>query len=153
MRVRVYMSSAVVMFSCTLVLSRQSARKGLSAKYDLLEQTARYWVGQSKQEYIWGKRTCKRHSLTLGRGHEGCFREVLQEDSRSSMYRTIIVWLPAWKILAVNFSNMLHACYYDYLVSSNWIEILTDVYFHRLKINHDSHEFILESGTVANSFY
>jgi hypothetical protein len=24
------------------------------------------------------------------------------------------------------------------------------VYFRRLKINHDSHEFILESGTIAN---
>jgi hypothetical protein len=31
--------------------------------------------------------------------------------------------------------------------------ILTFVYFHRLKINHDSHEFILESSTVANSYY
>jgi hypothetical protein len=28
--------------------------------------------------------------------------------------------------------------------------ILIGVYFRRLKINHDSHEFILESGTVAN---
>jgi hypothetical protein len=28
--------------------------------------------------------------------------------------------------------------------------ILIDVYFRRLKINHDCHEFILESGTVAN---
>jgi hypothetical protein len=27
---------------------------------------------------------------------------------------------------------------------------LTDVYFRRLKINHDTHEFILDSGTVAN---
>jgi hypothetical protein len=31
--------------------------------------------------------------------------------------------------------------------------ILTVVYVHRLKINHDSHEFILESGTVANSLF
>jgi hypothetical protein len=42
-------------------------------------------------------------------------------------------------------------CFLDYLVSANWITILTDVYFHRLKINHDSHEFILESGTIANT--
>ncbi len=26
------------------------------------------------------------------------------------------------------------------------------VYFHRLKINHESHEFILESRTIANSY-
>ncbi len=28
---------------------------------------------------------------------------------------------------------------------------LTDVYFRRLKINHDTHEFILDSGIVANN--
>ncbi len=31
--------------------------------------------------------------------------------------------------------------------------MLTDVYFHRLKINHDFYEFILESGAVANRNY
>jgi hypothetical protein len=45
--------SAVVLFTCTLVLSHQSAWKGLSAKHEPLEQTASYWVGQSKQEYTW----------------------------------------------------------------------------------------------------
>ncbi len=30
--------------------------------------------------------------------------------------------------------------------------ILTVVYFHRLRINHDSHQFILESGTIANNY-
>ncbi len=29
--------------------------------------------------------------------------------------------------------------------------LLIAVYFRRLKINHDLHEFILESGTIANS--
>ncbi len=33
------------------------------------------------------------------------------------------------------------------------LAILTDVYFRRLKINHDTHELILEFGTVANSKY
>jgi hypothetical protein len=33
------------------------------------------------------------------------------------------------------------------------IELLIVVYFHRLKINHESHELILESGTVANIGY
>jgi hypothetical protein len=83
--------SAVMLFICTIVLSRQSARKGLSAKYEPVKQTARFWVGQSKQEYTWGKRTSKRHSLTLDRGHEGRIHELLQDDGRSSMYRTIIV--------------------------------------------------------------
>jgi hypothetical protein len=30
--------------------------------------------------------------------------------------------------------------------------LLIAVYFRRIKINHDSHEFILESGTVANRY-
>jgi hypothetical protein len=33
------------------------------------------------------KRAGKRLSLIRGRGHDGRIREVLQEDSRSSMYR------------------------------------------------------------------
>jgi hypothetical protein len=32
------------------------------------------------------------------------------------------------------------------------IHVLITVYFRRLKINHDSHEFILGSGTVANRY-
>jgi hypothetical protein len=67
----------------------QQAGKELSAKYEPLEQTARYWVGQSKQEYTWGKRTSKRFSLTPDRGHEGRIHEVLQEDLFSSMYIAI----------------------------------------------------------------
>jgi hypothetical protein len=64
------------------------------------EQTARYWVGQSKQEYTWRKRSGKRFTLTLNRGHEGCIREVLQEDSCSSMYKDIAMQLSTWKELA-----------------------------------------------------
>ncbi len=83
--------SAAVLFTCTLVLNRQLVRKGLNVKHEPLEHTARYWVGQSKQEIYLGKRTSKRLSLTLDRGHEGRIREVLQEDGRSSMYEIIIV--------------------------------------------------------------
>jgi hypothetical protein len=49
-------------------------------------------------------------------------------------------------------------CCHDYLVTHylprilELSTVLTVVYFHRLKINHDSHEFILESGTVGNSY-
>ncbi len=56
-------------------------------KHESLEQTARYWVGQDKQgRYMW-KRAGQRFSLTRERGHDRCIREVLQEDSRSSMYK------------------------------------------------------------------
>jgi hypothetical protein len=55
-------------------------------KHEPLEQIARsrYWMGQSKQEYTWGKRISKRLSLPLDRGHERRIREVLQEDGRAS---------------------------------------------------------------------
>ncbi len=66
-------------------------RKGSSAKCEPLKQTARYWVGQSKQEYTGGKRSSKRFSLTLDRGHKGRIREVIQDDSHSSMYSGIAI--------------------------------------------------------------
>jgi hypothetical protein len=65
--------------------------KGLSVKLDPLEQTARNWVGQSKQGIYLGKRTNRRLSLSLEQGHEGRIREVIQEDGRSSMYKVITV--------------------------------------------------------------
>ncbi len=56
-------------------------------KYELLEQTARYWVNQDKQSrYMW-KRTSKSLSLTRERGHDGHIREVPHEDSHSRMYK------------------------------------------------------------------
>jgi hypothetical protein len=58
-------------------------------KHESLGLTARYWVGQNKQRrYMW-KRVGKKLSLTRGRGQDGRIREVLQESSRSSMYKSI----------------------------------------------------------------
>jgi hypothetical protein len=37
--------------------------------------------------------------------------------------------------------------------SQGRLAILINVYFFRLKTKHDSHEFILEFGTVANSLF
>ncbi len=42
------------------------------------------------------------------------------------------------------------SCYYS-CIQGYWFVILIGVYFRRLKLNDDSHEFILESGTVANN--
>jgi hypothetical protein len=56
-------------------------------KHEPVGQTGRYWVGQDKQEWYMWKRANKRFSLTRGRGHDKRIREVLQEESRSSMYR------------------------------------------------------------------
>ncbi len=56
-------------------------------KHESLGQTGRYWVGQDKQgRYMW-KRAGKRFSLIRGRDHDRHFCEVLQESSRSTMYK------------------------------------------------------------------
>jgi hypothetical protein len=47
--------------------------------------------------------------------------------------------------------GILLVCYCDYLYPKKLSMILIVVYFQRLKINHDSHEFILESGTNTNN--
>ncbi len=60
--------------------------KGLSVKSDPLEQTARHWMGPGKQEVHLERETSGRLSLSLDPGHEGCIREVLQEDGCSRMY-------------------------------------------------------------------
>jgi hypothetical protein len=65
--------------------------KGLSVKLDPFEQTAKYWAGQSKQGIYLGKRTNRRLSLSMDRGHEGRIHEGLQEDGCSSMYKVVTV--------------------------------------------------------------
>jgi hypothetical protein len=79
-----------MLFTCTLVLSHPVSKEEVEWEHEPLEQTARYWVGQSKQEIYLGKGTSKKLSLILDRGHEGRIREVLQEDGRSSMYKVMI---------------------------------------------------------------
>ncbi len=111
-------------YVCPLVLSCQLARKGLSAKYEPLNKTARYWVGQSKQEYTWGKRTSKRLSLPLDRGHERRIRKVPQEDGHSSVYRAILFDCPYERILPWIFPMCyLHA---TMIILYPWIKYNTD---------------------------
>ncbi len=44
-----------ILFTSVLVLSVQLSREGARVKHELLEQTARYWVGQDKQEKIYAE--------------------------------------------------------------------------------------------------
>jgi hypothetical protein len=60
--------------------------KGLSVKSDPLEQTARNWMGQGKQEVHLERETSGKLSLSLNPGHEGRIGGVLQEDGCSYMY-------------------------------------------------------------------
>jgi uncharacterized paraquat-inducible protein A len=60
----------------------------------------------------------------------------------------------AVQVCTVNYVQLFsynHISYYYSCIQGCWFIILIVVYFRRLKINQDSHEFILESGTVANN--
>jgi hypothetical protein len=81
-------------------------------------------------------------SLSPKRGHEGRIREVLQEDRCSSMYSNYVHCHPIMSCIHIS------CCYF--LRLGNLIRNINWCYFLRLKINHDSHEFILEPGTGAN---
>jgi hypothetical protein len=61
--------------------------EGAHVKHESLGQTARYWLGQDKQGRYMRRKAGKRFSLTRGQGHDGHIHEVLQESSRSSMYK------------------------------------------------------------------
>ncbi len=96
------------------------------------------------------KQSSRSLSSTLDWGHEGHICKVLQEDGRSTKYRAMITYLCCRKKLSWVTCSILSMINYDCSMSRK-----PDLHywpiFRRLKINHDSHEFILEFGTVTNS--
>jgi hypothetical protein len=72
-----------------------------------------------------------------------CFKKIaIQEDRYSSMYSNYCAFTP---YILMHSRIML-------LFQGILFIILISVNFHRLKINHDTHEFILESGTIMNTY-
>ncbi len=84
-------------------------------------------------------------SLSPERGHEGRSHEVPKEDCCSSMYSNNMHFVVLY--LRVSMCRTIISVFRE-----NQYVILIAVYF-RLKINHDIHEFTLDSGTVANRWY
>jgi hypothetical protein len=83
-------------------------------------------------------------SLSLEQGHEGSIHEVLQEDCCSRMYINFYALSSCNILYSRIVCNFLHPG--NLIRNIDWC-----LFFRSLKINHDSHEFILESGTVVNS--
>jgi hypothetical protein len=83
-------------------------------------------------------------SSSLERGHEGHIREVLQEDSFSNMYNNLICSTSCNVIYS---RNMLQFRSGNLIRNTDWC-----LFFCRLKINHDFHELILESGSIVKSY-
>jgi hypothetical protein len=137
-----------VLFTCTAV---RPVRKG---EHEI-------WVVGVNSKILGGPRQTRRMltsqsnrslSSTLDWGHEERICEVLQEDGHSSMYRTMIVYLFCKNKLSWVICNMLSVINYDYsMICKPILQYWPMFIFRRLKINHDSHEFILEFGTCANN--
>jgi hypothetical protein len=77
-------------------------------------------------------------SLSLERGHEGHIYEVFK-------YVQYLICICHLVI------SCIHVMCAISCIQGIWFVILIVFIFAGFKINHDSHEFILESGTVANS--
>jgi hypothetical protein len=129
-------------------------------KYESLGQITSYWVGQDKQgrynveESWWGAQfnPRTRPEWTYSRG--------AARDSRSIMYKMYRCYA-AIHIKRKDLDIMRYLCVplfmINYLLLIAYCSVvhvlcLISCFFCRLKINHDSHEFILEFRTVANNY-
>ncbi len=145
--------SVAMLFTCTLVLSCPAGKGGFECETWVVEVTARYWVGQNIQEgYLW-KRASKRFSIILDWGHAGRIREVLQEMAVQVCTK---LWLHNYT-MERNCHELFIACYLCLIIVIPCLQADLQYWpmfiFHRLKINHDPHEFILKFGTIANIIF
>ncbi len=152
--------SIAIFFTCMLVFHCPIGKGG---------RTCETWNNRTNSKILGGPRQTRmihveegwqevQSCLIRGRGHDGCIPEVLQEDSRSSMYTVEYIWCNMCLKEKGNWNVMCHLYYITYawlipmivcclqLCYFYWFFI-----FRRLKINHDSYEFILELGTIASS--
>jgi hypothetical protein len=136
--------SIVVMFTCTSVRSHPDSRRHYMWNLTRCNKQQNTGLGVATRCMLRG-RGQKGLSSSLERGYEGHIREVLQEDSCSSMYSN-------YYITCSHVLSCALVIYLQFLTcreTDSWYWLV--FIFRRLKINHDSHEFILESGTVANT--
>jgi hypothetical protein len=138
--------SVVTLLTCTLVRSHPDSKEGDRCETRSIEINSKILDWAWQQDACSEREARRKLNLSLERGHEGCIREVLQEDGCSSIYKSWLCVLTC--IISVSSLSMP----YNYLLPGNLFTLLTAVYFSQVKINHDSHEFILESGNVMNSY-
>jgi hypothetical protein len=136
--------SVVMLFTCTLARSHPDSRKALGVKPDPLRQTARYWAEHSNKMHAQRQRPGRDFVWSWTKAMKDIFTRC---SKKIAVQVCIVIIVCSFSCNIICFHNMLSIHY----VWGNWFIILIGVYFLRLKINHDSHEFILESSTVANS--
>jgi hypothetical protein len=111
-------------------------------------------VGQDKQGRHKWKRAGGGLILTRGRGQEGHIHKVLQEVAAQVCIKctfAFCVRTKDWDVVSypLNSSSVLYNVFLHSLYNS--FSCLIVIFLCRLKMNNDSHEFILDFGTDANS--
>jgi hypothetical protein len=135
--------SFVVMFTCTLVRSHPDSR-GARCETWTIAINSKILVGRGNKMHahrerpVWGSVLARKEAMkdVFAR----CFKKTAVQEC------TVIICNCCLIMSCIQVS-----CYYS-CIQGYWFIILINVYFRRLKINHESHEFILESGTVANNY-
>jgi hypothetical protein len=79
--------SIILLFTYVLVLSCPVGKGECTCEKLIVGANSKILGGSRQTRKIHVERTSKRFSLTRGRGYDGCFREVPQEGSHSSMYK------------------------------------------------------------------
>ncbi len=139
--------SVVMLFTCTLVRSCPERNEGVGC------ETRSVRTNSKILDEPWQTRN------TFGEGDQ----KEAQSKPGSRPWRMYLQGaLRRWLFKYVQVIIMC-SCLYNYhvfslyalqlFISRSWFTLLIAVYFHRLKINHESHEFILESGTITNNTY
>ncbi len=143
--------SIVMLFTCTLVWSRPVGKEGFERETWAVGVNSKILGGPKQIRRMFLEESSKGLSQTLDWGYEGHIHEVLQKDGRYSMYK---LWLHNYAVKR-NYCKLFIACYLWlirlFLARKLNLQYWSMFIFRRLKINHDSHEFILEFCTVSNT--
>ncbi len=129
------------MFTCIKVL-RPPAVKGGLCVWNMNHRGKQHVAGWARTNIIeWEPlQAWKELSLNRGQGQDGRIREVLQRIAAQvcmNVYNKPVMFLSSLQIEECNVQGARLIC----------------LFLCRLKINHDTHEFILEYSTVTNNYY
>jgi hypothetical protein len=107
--------------------------------------------GQSRSQYIPRRGSCRTCSRGASRRLKPKYVHVHSRKEMPNLFSSIFTGKPTFKIYIAQYVHAFIANDCRLFSCTSCIHIITGVYFCRLKINHESHEFILDPGTIANS--
>jgi hypothetical protein len=148
-----------ILFTCITVLSRLVV-KG--------QWVCKIWIGGTNNKLLGGPRQIRKTQYRRKRAKgsfwprtkpEWTYSRSASRSSCSSMYKCIQISCSCslerkdWDVVSYGMIHCSHifCCLSILLFMHNLFLMSNCCFLCTLKINHDSHEFILEFGTVANS--